>query len=53
MQLSWVVDEESRERRHLLLTLGNDGKVIVWAWEGSRDMKIVRACRLVEVKGCL
>ncbi len=47
LQLSWVVDEESRERRHLLLSLGNDGKVLVWTWEGNGGVRVVRACRLL------
>lgn len=47
-ELSWILDEESRERRYLILTLGNDGKVLVWACEeGVREVKVVRACRLL------
>ncbi|XP_064382625.1 cytoplasmic dynein 2 intermediate chain 2-like [Halichondria panicea] len=44
-ELSWILDEESRERRHLLLSLGNDGKVLVWACE--EGVRVVRACRLL------
>lgn len=45
LQLSWILDEESRERRYLIITLGNDGKVLVWACE--EGVRVVRACRLL------
>ena len=47
-QVAWILDEEDRRRRHLLLSLGNDGKVLTWELEPKvKTLKVVRGLRLL------
>lgn len=43
-----MLDEEDRQHRYLLLSLGNDGKVLVWELvSGRKELKVVRGLRLL------
>lgn len=47
-KVTWVLDEEDRQHRYLLLSLGNDGKVLVWELvPGRKELKTVRGLRLL------
>lgn len=46
--MTWILSEEDRRHHHLLLSLGNDGKVLVWDHEpGNKELKIVKGFRLL------
>ena len=46
--MTWVLDEEGRHHRHLLLSLGNDGKLLMWeVVSGQRELRPVKAMRLL------
>lgn len=42
------MDQEDRRHRYLLLSLGNDGKVLVWELvSGHKELKVVKGLRLL------
>lgn len=46
--MTWVLDQEDRRHRYLLLSLGNDGKILVWELvSGQKELKAVKALRLL------
>lgn len=46
--MTWVLDEEDRKHRHLLLSLGNDGLILVWELvPDQRQLRLVRGLRLL------
>lgn len=46
--MDWILDQENRKHRYLLLSLGNDGKVLIWDLvPGQKELKIVRGLRLL------
>ena len=46
--MTWFLDQESRQARHLLLSLGNDGKVLLWEHVvGQRELRLLRGYRLL------
>lgn len=49
LQLSWILDLEDRRRhRYLLLSLGNEGKVLIWECQpGQRELKLLKGFRLL------
>ena len=49
LQLSWILDLEGRRRhRYLLLSLGNEGKVLIWECQPrQRELKLLKGFRLL------
>lgn len=47
-QVTWILDQESMRRRYLLLSLGNDGKVLIWELvSNQKELKLQRGLRLL------
>ena len=48
LQVAWILDEEDRKRRHLLLSLGNDGLILVWELDPEQGaLKLMKGFRLL------
>ena len=49
LKLSWILDLEDRRRhRYLLLSLGNEGKVLIWECQpGQKELKLLKGFRLL------
>ena len=46
--MTWIVDQEELRERYLLLSLGNDGKVLVWELvSGREDLRVVKGFRML------
>eukprot|EP00731_Ephydatia_muelleri_P020500 Em0013g227a len=45
-KVCWVPCEEDQKQRHLLLSLGNDGKVLLWKWVAA-ELQLVNGFRLL------
>ena len=47
-KVCWVLDVEERRRRYLLLSLGNDGKVLIWELVGGqRELRLLQGLQLL------
>lgn len=44
--MCWVPYEEDQKQRYLLLSLGNDGKVLLWKWTAA-ELQLVNGFRLL------
>lgn len=48
LKVTWILDQEDRRHRYLLLSLGNDGKILVWELvPDHKELRIVRGLRLL------
>ena len=48
MKVTWILDQEDRRHRFLLMSLGNDGKIFILELvSGQKELKPLRALRLL------
>ncbi len=46
--MTWILDQTDRRQRYLLLSMGNDGKILIWELlPGKKDLKLFQGFRLL------